>query len=251
MKGRLLAELRLPLARLLGWDTRVDVDFDGERIALDITSRRELSRAASVADEAPLLRRMLEHLREGDVVFDVGANIGLVSLFMAGHPVGRHCRIHSFEPEPRNFARLLRNIEINGFGDRVQAHPVALGPESGEAELFIRGGAGEGRHSLVAKKGSTGSIAIEMTTASAFARSTGEPATVVKIDVEGAEGRVLAGMEAMLRETPPREIFLEIHPKGEGDRMPGGALIDDWLGEQGFSRVWEERRGSGLHRHYQ
>jgi FkbM family methyltransferase len=248
--ARLLVELRLPLARLLGRETRVEVEFEGERIVLEIESRREISRAASVADEAPLLRRMLEHLAPGDVVYDVGANIGMVSLFIAGHAVGRTCRVHSFEPEPRNFQRLLGNIEANGCGDRVRAHPIALGPDRGRATLFVRGGAGEGRHSLVAKKGSTRSIAIEMTTASDFARSSGEPATFVKIDVEGAEGRVLSGMETMLRETPPREIFLEIHPKGEGDRMPSGEGIDDWLRERGFERVWEERRGSGLHRHY-
>jgi hypothetical protein len=74
--------------------------------------------------------------------------------------------------------------------------------------------------------------------------------SVVKIDVEGAEGDVLQGMDGLFAQRRPRELFMEIHNKGGEDRMPGGELIDDWLAARGYSRVWEERRGHGRHRHY-
>jgi hypothetical protein len=68
--------------------------------------------------------------------------------------------------------------------------------------------------------------------------------------VEGAEGEVLAGMDGMMNENRPRELFMEIHNKGGEDRMPDDKLIDDWLAERKYERIWEKRRGHGRHRHY-
>ena len=43
---------------------------------------------------------------------------------------------------------------------------------------------------------------------------------------------------------------MEIHNKGGEDRMPDDTLIDDWLAERKYERIWEKRRGHGRHRHY-
>jgi len=75
---------------------------------------------------------------------------------------------------------------------------------------------------------------------------------VIKIDVEGAEGQVLAGMEPMIESSPATHIFLEIHPKGEGEFMPDGTTtIEDWLSERGYQLQWKNKRGSGEHCHFQ
>lgn len=261
--------IRFILNRLLGRNTVVTIAPLGEPpLRLTIAGRREIKRAHQVDREAPLLRRMFQHLEEGDVIWDIGANIGVISLLLARHGPGRTARIHSFEPEPRNFRQLTRNLELNGLSDRVTPHQLALGAEEGEVELFIRGGPGEGRHSIAAARGSTGSIQVPLTTATAFARKHDAWPTLLKLDVEGAEGQVLAGMAELMDQRPPRDVFLEIHPKGDGDRMPGAAgagvttdggkvptaatppTIHDWLLSRGYTLGWNDPRGSGEHRHY-
>ncbi len=234
--------------------TRREMHFEvrsfGPPIRFQIEGWEELRQARPGPAEGKVIKRMVAHLRPEDVVYDVGANIGFVGLVLSRHLSGLRARVHSFEPEPRNFESLCRNIRLNELEDRVIPHRLALGPTEGEVELFVRGGAGEGRHSTLARKGSTGSIQVPMTTLTLIAGSLEHCPDVLKIDVEGGEGRVLAGMDGLLKDERPRELFLEIHPKGEGDRMPSGEPIQEWLGDRGFQLVWEGREGSRRHQHY-
>lgn len=242
--------LRLLINGLLGRETVLETEILGQPLKLVITARRELRRARKMWHETALVERMRATLVEGDVLYDIGANIGLISLLMGLHPQGRRVRIHGFEPEPLNFEHLERNIDVNGLADRVSAHRTALGARDGEVDLFVRGSAGEGRHSIAEERGSTASIRVPLRTATRFAAESGDSPTMIKIDVEGAEGQVLAGFDEMMRSAPPRDIFLEIHSKGDRDRMPDDATIHDWLVERGYELIWNASRRSGEHRHY-
>lgn len=237
--------------RVRGRDFLLRVRMLDEWITLDIQSAKELRRAGSYGKEEALLRRMLAALRPHDTVYDIGANIGVISLILALHAPGRTCRFHCFEPEPRNCRQLTRNIALNGLDGRMLPHQLALGGAEGEIELFIRGQSGDGRHSTVSSKGSTASLRVPLMTATKFAHTHNSSPAVVKIDVEGAEGDVLAGMEELMTTAPPREIFLEIHSKGLMDKMPGGETIDDWLQARGYALLWEQKRGGETHCHYQ
>lgn len=246
---RLADRIRVLVNGLRGRETVLEVQLLGRPFRLGVRARRELKRVREVSREGALIGRILDHLEPGDVVYDVGANIGLVSLLVAGsHP--ETLRVHGFEPEPENARDFSRNVELNGLEGRIQVHALALGHRLGEVELFVRGGPGEGRHSTVESKGATGSIRVPVETAAAFAQRSGEAPHVMKVDVEGAEGRVLAGAETLLEGGRLRELFLEIHPQGEGDRMPGGESIDAWLGARGYHMVWEQVGRSRSHRHY-
>ncbi len=242
--------LQLFLNRLRGRDTVLEFEFQGLAFRLAVTAHREVRRARELEHESALIGRIREVIQPGDTLYDVGANIGLISLLTALHRSGASARMHCFEPEPRNCAHLRRNLELNGLGDRVQAHALALGAEKGEALLHVRGAEGEGRHSIATARGSSGSIRVPLTTGDEFALSSGEPPDVVKIDVEGAEGQVLSGMRNLLQLGKPRELLLEIHAKGDTDRMPEGGTIDDWLRSHGYVLAWRHGRRSGEHRHY-
>ncbi|GAB5559619.1 MAG: hypothetical protein SynsKO_12660 [Synoicihabitans sp.] len=237
--------------RITGKDYRLEVELFGRPAVFAVTSKRELKRVSDVSYEGSFLGRILSHLQEGDVFFDVGANIGLVSVIVGQRPEMATGKVLGFEPEPKNLAHLRRNLEINNFGDRAEAHGVALGADSGQAALHVRGTVGDGRHSLVASEKAVGAIEVEVAPMSAFCESAGVEPDVVKIDVEGAEGVVLAGMEPLLRKGRPRELFMEIHNKGGKDRMPDDVIIDDHLATFGYQLVWKERRGQGEHRHFQ
>lgn len=236
--------------RITGRDYRLDVTLFDRPACFAVTSRRELKRVSDVSYEGSFLGRILSHLQDGDVFFDVGGNIGIVSIIVGQRPELAKGSVHAFEPEPQNLAHLRRNLEINGFGERAEAHGVALGAEAGQADLHVRGTVGDGRHSLVAAKKSTGSISVEVCPMSDFCERIGVKPDVVKIDVEGAEGVVLAGMGPLLEAGQPREVFMEIHNKGGEDRMPDGQIIDDHLAQFGYELVWRERRGHGEHRHF-
>lgn len=246
-----MGRLRLFWGMLRGRDTILEATPMGIPVRISVRARREIRRVRAISKEAPLVQRMFEFLSDGDVIYDVGANIGLIALLLALHPSGRRSSaVHCFEPEPRNFRQLEGNIRANGLEDRVFTHRLALSDKSGEAELFIRGGPGEGRHSTVASEGASASIRIETETLSSFAGRTGRPPDLVKIDVEGAEGRVLEGMAPLLPDRGPRDLFIELHDKGEGELMPDGDTVASWLGGRGYRLAWEVERGRSRHQHY-
>lgn len=249
---RILLYARLLVRRLRGGELEVEAPYlaDAGPVRVGVSTPRELSRATALHEEGPLLRVMVDALRPGDVVYDVGANVGLMSLALAVHPRGRSLRAFGFEPEPVNLGRFRRNIVLNGLEERVRAHGIALGDRDGSVTLHVRGGAGEGRHSTLAAHRATTAVEVPVRTAASFAEESGATPNVAKIDVEGAEGSVLAGMEPLLRDGNPRDVFLEIHPKGGGDRMPDGTPLHDRLAAHGYERVWTAPTGSRQYRHY-
>ncbi len=244
-------KLRFYLNKLLGKPTVAKFNLLGQNITLGISAAREIRRAHDIEIESQLLEHMRSSLQQNDVLYDVGANIGLISILMSTHPEGSSLKVLSFEPEPRNFEQLTNNLFLNQLEQRISCHQMALGATSGEITLHVRGTAGEGRHSIATDKGASGSIQVKLDTMSRVALDSEQSPTIVKIDVEGAEGQVLAGMEELIASKPPRDIFMEIHFKGDGDSMPCGMPIHDWLYERGYSMLWNNTRRSGEHRHYQ
>lgn len=245
-----LLRTSLFVRRARGQQFQLRVRIGDHWIELHIEAARELQRAGDHHLESAMLDHIARSLRDDDIVYDVGANIGLISIVLALRDEGRACRFHAFEPEPRNHRQLTRNIELNAATDRIVPHRLALGDSDKDVELFVRGTAGEGRHSIASKRGAAGSIVVPMLPMSRFADSSAQPPDVVKIDVEGAEGAVLAGMDDMMKTTPPREIFMELHNKGLRDRMPDGSLVQTWLESRGYVRVWAQQRRSGVHCHF-
>ena len=245
-------QLQLFVNNILGKKSIMDVTYQGQSFKLDITAKREIKRAKEIFHESALLEKMFSNIIDGDVIYDIGANIGVISLLLAGHPSTENSVIQSFEPESKNYNQLKKNIMLNDMSKSIIPHQLALGIEKGTIDLFVRGHAGEGRHSIAESKGSTGTVSVNIESCSVFAESSGTIPDLVKIDVEGAEGQVLAGMENMMNQhNKPRDIFLEIHNKGDKDMMPDGQTnIDSWLISRGYRLEWEQTRRSGSNRHY-
>lgn len=244
--------LRFYLNKLAGKPSVFDFDLLGQSVTLGIAAPREIRRAREIAIESELVERIQATLQQrgGGTLFDIGANIGLISILLSKSEKGRASQIFAMEPEPRNFRQLKNNLALNHLLETVHPYQLALGASDGEVQLHIRGSEGEGRHSIAATEGSTDSITVEMATMATFCERIGQVPDMLKIDVEGAEGQVLAGMDALMAGTPPADIFLEVHAKGDGDRMPGGERIGEWLQQRGYELAWSNVRRSGEHRHY-
>lgn len=83
--------------------------------------------------EGELLQALDAELSEGELVLDVGANIGNHTIFFAKVS---GCRVASFEPNPDAFRFLAENVRLNGLADRVELHPLAVGSTKGRASII-------------------------------------------------------------------------------------------------------------------
>lgn len=162
-----------------------------------------------------LLERLLP---EGGTFIDAGANIGLMTLH-AAQVVGATGEIHAFEPHPRTYGMLSRNVERNGF-TCVTAHPLALGASAGQATLYDRDNVGRGGSTLHDPgEGKTG-MTVEIAVLDAVFSGA---ADVLKVDVEGHEIEMLEGARSLLSSPSPPAVIVECSAGTSGQRE---ALID-------------------------
>lgn len=142
------------------------------------------------------------YIREGDVVIDVGANIGTHSIFFAGK-VGPRGVVHAFEPQRRTFHLLNMNAALNAC-DNVVTHPEAVGDRGGS----IR--APDVRYDQPANIGGIslldgGADTVRMTTLDSLGL---ERVRLIKVDVEGMELSVISGAANTIRRHRPI-LFVE------------------------------------------
>lgn len=176
-------------------------------------------------------------LATGDVFVDLGANWGYFSL-VAARLVGRTGLVVSLEPEPRLFGLLSANLEMNGLCN-VRALQLAAGEHPGMTgfEAFDADSRNWGTtHSLP----STVPASFHCATAPLddLLDEQGVAAVqLVKIDVEGAEPDVLAGMRRGLAAHRYRYVLLECHPELLASRGIDARVCVDRLAEAGY-RAW-------------
>jgi FkbM family methyltransferase len=152
-------------------------------------------------------------LNRGDVFVDIGANWGYFTL-AAAHWTGASGRVIAFEPDPRLFDVLQRNVALNGLRS-VEAHGVAVADCRGS--LPFTGFCDVGDNWGLSRTVLPGEVADFHADAVALDdvldASGIERVQLTKIDVEGGEAAVLAGMRRGLRAGRYRYILIECHPR--------------------------------------
>jgi FkbM family methyltransferase len=160
-------------------------------------------------------------LREGDVVVDVGANIGFFTL-LASLLVGSTGHVVAFEPGAENIERLRANLALNDCKN-VTIIEKAVIDRVGEVEFFINSGNAGGNAlwdiaqwpGYVEANGIPARVAVPATTLDAeWERLLLPTPKVIKIDAEGADQRVLEGARDLLTRLKPRFVIAEVHPFG-------------------------------------
>ena len=128
-----------------------------------------------------------------------------------------------FEPNPRVRADLIANLRLNGVEDRVEVIGCAVSShELAQTRLFLSS-RGSGFSSLVpdvapaAPDTFGASVEVATTTLDAWLARTGVEPSLIKIDVEGAEHLVLAGMERTFAVRPPPQMVVETSPGSAAD----------------------------------
>lgn len=153
-----------------------------------------------------------------------------------GKLVGPQGRVFAFEPDPGSHAQLLTNAKLNGL-DTIRPFTFALGDAEGEFRLRSNPNPASGVHRIAA--GDEG-IPVRVRVGDAVREQEQLPIpNLLKIDVEGAEFRVLKGLRETLAHTECRAVVVEVHfailaNAGEPDTP---IAICEYLTERGFSTL--------------
>jgi FkbM family methyltransferase len=181
------------------------------------------------ATEPELVALLQRHLRPGDVVLDLGANVGFFTLIGAAL-VGDAGRVVAVEPLPRNAYYLRRNVALNHLANVTV---VQAAVSEGEGVLPLSLGESDQDGTLTGSGGPA--LAVRTVSVDALVEELGVRPALVKIDVEGAEACVLEGMAATLRTARPI-VVCEVHTHGPSLEHPVAVA----LAGAGYRLSWLE-----------
>lgn len=156
-------------------------------------------------------RLWLAAQRVGDVVVDVGANLGYYSLLSAlsQRPAAA---IYAFEPGRDNFALLERNLAVNKCQSAVHAVHAALSDASG-AGVLHRSDDNFGDHQIYPGDGERGSEPISLLKGAEFLQKDLRHIDLLKLDTQGSEFAALTGLLPLLRDSGRRlRMLVELTP---------------------------------------
>jgi FkbM family methyltransferase len=194
----------------------------GRTLKYAATTKHSRKRNRSLLTKEPTTIVWLETFARDEVLFDVGANVGMYSIY--GAIVG--ARVFSFEPEALNYAELNKNIYANGLHDRVTAYCMAIG-NSADVSVLHLGGFGVawshhdfGENRWTANK-TFGTVTTErdrrfqqgcvsFSLDELVGRGVIPAPNHIKIDVDGFEWKVFEGARALLGSDQLKSVLLEV-----------------------------------------
>ena len=198
-----------------GMDRAQGVSSRGVSLRFAVPNRINRFRAKSFATKEPETLDWIDHLPRGCTLWDVGANVGLYSIYAAKK---RECRVVAFEPSVFNLELLARNLFLNELQDRVSIVPIALSDGLGMNQMRMSntewGGALSGFGHNVDQNGAPikavfeyQTIGVSMNQAVSLLQLP-QP-DFLKIDVDGIEHFILRGGHAVLSQV--QSVLIEIN----------------------------------------
>ena len=177
--------------------------------------------------DPPLTRFIAARLKPGMVFYDLGANIGYFAVLAAGL-VGPGGEVHAFEPVPDNAARIRRNLDLNGVNHGT-VKEVGVSDSAAGFTLYVGDAVGQsGWASVVPSPRRPRAIEVSTQTLDAYVLD-GERRRpdLIKMDIEGAEPRALAGMRRLIGGEHAPDLIVEVN-RFLLDRGGGGvgAVLD-------------------------
>lgn len=198
------------------------VTVNGTSIIFDANHELHLLRAQWLDTKEPETLAWIDTFAQEDVFYDIGANVGVFSLYAALH---RNCQVYAFEPEAKNYACLSKNIYLNELGRRVNALNIGLHDRTEIQRLNLSDlASGSALHSVGTAIDWRGQgfvpkfeQAILAFSLDDFIRTFSAPVPQhVKIDVDGNEQKIIEGAGKTLSDPRCRSIQIELR---ESDRF--------------------------------
>jgi FkbM family methyltransferase len=194
------------------------LDYEKARIRIVVDDMAEIMRLSPTRKEPWTADWIEGFVKEGDVFYDIGANVGAYALIAAAVTKGK-ARIFAFEPSFATFSALNRNVILNGYEEAVTCLPFALWSDT-KLDVFnyrdIQSGAalhsvgkmpfGKGGESEPASR-----MKIAVFRLDDVIKQCGlPPPSHIKIDVDGGERHVLEGAAETLANPSLRSVMIEV-----------------------------------------
>jgi FkbM family methyltransferase len=202
----------------------IGVTRHGRKLRYTTPNKTTLWRAETLITKEPGTIEWLEAITPGSVLLDVGANVGMYTVFAA---VISGARVFAFEPESQNYALLCKNIVTNGITEQVTAYCAALSDVAKFSVIHLSAFATGGScHSfdeavdfkLQERKTKFHQGCFSATIDQLVADGVMPVPNYIKIDVDGFEHKVIAGAAKTLRDPALKSLIIEINPHLEEHR---------------------------------
>ncbi len=160
--------------------------------------------------EALVETHMLQQIKKGMQILDIGANIGYYTIQFSSR-VGNMGQVHAFEPIEYNHKLLSQNVELNSLTN-VVCNRLALSSKAGQQKIFFNASDNTGMSSFAQLSSQATAEVVTVTTVDQYLQSRAITAVdLIKIDVEGAELLVLQGAEQTLSQQNGPLLYIEIN----------------------------------------
>lgn len=190
---------------------------------------------------------MVQAIRKNDVVWDIGANVGLYTELFSQR-VGDNGQVIAFEPAPGPFGLLLDRAREMG---NVHALGIGLADTAGDWEISLSDDEMGSTHSFVQEAASNSRIRVKVERGDSARRARDLPTpSVIKIDVEGLELEVLRGLRESMDDEACRAVFCEVHfglLERRGERYAPAEIVR-LLRSHGFRVTWIDVSHLGAYR---
>lgn len=216
-----------PKSVIIG-DHRMYIDKDDRVISLELLLSGKWEEF-----EAELFEKSI---KSGDTVIDIGAHIGYYTL-IAAKKVGPKGKVYAFEPLPKNFQLLKRNIEINGYKNVVLINK-AVSDKNSKSKLFLSNENNFGDQRIYDPKENRKSVSIHTVTLDSFFRNRNKKINVIKMDIQGSETKALTGASEVLIKNKSMRILTEFWPRGLHQSGSSGRNYLELLKKNGF-KIYE------------
>jgi FkbM family methyltransferase len=150
-------------------------------------------------------------INKGDIVVDMGANVGYYTLIFAGL-VGKNGKVFAFEPDRDNFALLSKNVKENKF-DNVILVNKAVSDKNGKTKLYLSE-ENKGDHRIYDSGENRDSVMVDVVCLNDFLNEYKHKIDFIKMDIQGAEGNAIKGMTNFIENNKKIKILTEFWPIG-------------------------------------
>lgn len=195
-------------------------------------SRISCARARSILSKEPDSLTWIDSMHPGSVFWDIGANVGVLTLYAATRG---DLRVWAFEPAAVNYYNLVANCELNGLERQVRCLQLGFGDSFGIADLNVSQLMGGQSFSFKKKQRHQQRLhtylqAVELWSIDDFIARHDPPCpNYIKIDVPGLTRDILAGATRTLARPELREIQVEVREQGSG-----GRYVTELMAKHGF-----------------
>ncbi|MDX2235648.1 MAG: FkbM family methyltransferase [Hyphomonadaceae bacterium] len=220
----------------------LELFVDGKPLRYVESNRLAAKRVAGLFSKEPTTIPWLDSMTPDDVLVDIGGNVGMYSIY-AGVVAG--CRVFAIEPEALNYAELNKNIFVNGLNDRVVAFCAAASDVAEVGKLYLGAfGYAYSHHDFnentwtedkafgdksTPKDARLLQGCVSVTLDGLVASGAVPQPTHIKVDVDGLEHRVFAGMKETLKDPRLKTALIEIdHKNTHCDHIIDTMLADGW-----------------------